>query len=95
MASRGTLHIVRNFHELDKSGVYDVAFTLEDGHAGPPSDRIRRFFGEQELTDFLKKHLQRNNSEVEKMMQELERSGHARIIGIELPEELSGLRDAA
>jgi len=92
MASRGILHIVRNFNELDKSGVYDLAYTPEDGAASPGAgNHIRRFFGEQELTEFLKKHLNRDPGEVRKLIIELDRSGHARILNIALPDELRDL----
>ncbi len=90
MAQRGILHIVRNFHELDKSGVYDLAFTAEDS-AAPPGNRIRRLFGEQELTEFLKKHLNRDAKEVAKLLDELNQTGHARITDISLPPELRDL----
>lgn len=92
MTNRGTLHIIRNFHELDKSGVYDMAYTLEDGAAKPsPNNHIRRFFGEQELTEFLKKHLNQSPDQVNKMIQELHDSGRTRILGISLPDELDSL----
>lgn len=90
MAQRGTLHILRNFHDMmDKTGVYDVAYTRDDSTAAPepdPKQRIRRFYGPQELTEFLKKHLHRDSKEVRNIIEELEQNGRARI-GIDLPED--------
>ena len=86
--TKGILHIVRNFHEMDDSGVYDVTFTLADNRAeSHAQERIRRFFGEQQLTEFLKKHLHRPAGEVDRLLQELQRTGHARIAGLELPQQ--------
>lgn len=64
-----------------------MAYTMEDGDIRG-GNRIRRFFGDQELTDFLQKHLNRNSNEIQKMMQELHQNGRARIVGISLPDEL-------
>ena len=86
---RGTLHIVRNFHDMmSQTGVYDLAYTRDDGNASPqpdPNQRIRRFYGPQELSEFLKKHLQRDPNEVRRVIEEVERNGRARL-GVDLSE---------
>jgi hypothetical protein len=96
---KGTLHIMRNFTELgETSGVYDVAYTAEDSNAREASSTqpIRRFFGEEELTEFLKKHLHRDQNEVDELVAELQRSGRARILGFSVPDdELRNLKLAA
>ena len=85
------LHIIRNFHDVNKAGVYDMAYSEEGTERSGPTNRIRRFFGEQELTEFLKKHLNQSPEDVQKMMHELQQSGRTRIPDISLPDELRDL----
>ncbi len=95
---RGTLHIVRNFTDtIANTGVYDVTYTLDDSQAEPHAgEHIRRFASEQELTEFLKKHLRRAPEEVENLLLRLQQDGRARISALQLePNQLRELRLAA
>ncbi len=96
-STTGTLHILRNFEDIiDNSGVYDVAYTLDDSNAElEKAEHIRRFYGEQELMEFLKR-LKRGREEVEDVLHQLETEGRARISGLQLPpEDLRDLKLAA
>ena len=93
---KGTLHILRNFHEIDKSGVYDLAYTKDDSSDPDPNQPIHRLFGETELTNFLRSKLHRDSIQLEKILKELEENGRARINGLDLDrEQLRGLDLAA
>lgn len=80
---KGTLHILRNFHEIDKTGVYDVAYTRDDSSDPDPNQPIHRLFGETELTNFLRSKLHRDNSQVQKIVREVQDNGRARIHGLD------------
>jgi len=84
---RGTIHILRNFHQVDKTGVYDVAYTADDATEPNPEQPIRRLFGEQELVQFLKRYLHRDQTQVDRLLGELQQNGRARISGIEWDRE--------
>jgi hypothetical protein len=85
---RGTLHILRNFHDMmDKTGVYDVAYTRDDSAGEPdPKQRIRRFYGPQELSEFLKNYLHRDPKQVRQIVDEVEQNGRARL-PLDLPDD--------
>jgi hypothetical protein len=83
----GTLHILRIQQDKQAGGVYDATFT-DDARPEPEAHpRIRRFFGEQELTEFLKKELRRDPAEVLRLVEQLQREGRARISGLSLDED--------
>jgi hypothetical protein len=54
---RGTVQIVRNFYTTEAEGVYDMVFTPDGQEQIEGEQVVRRFYGEQELSDFLKHHL--------------------------------------
>ena len=96
----GTLHILRTFADaIDKEGIFDVMYTLDNGSAEPEASvphSMRRFYGEQQLTEFLKKHLGRKPPEVQSLLTLLQQDGRARITGLELGDkELGDLNLAA
>jgi hypothetical protein len=84
---RGTLHILRNFHEIDKTGVYDLAYTNDDSSDPDPNQPIHRLFGETELTNFLRSRLHRDDTQIEKIIDELQENGRARIRGLDFDRE--------
>lgn len=58
--------------------MYEVAYTADDGEAvcePGGANYMLRFYGEQEQTEFLKKHLNRTPEEVDKLIQRLRQDG--------------------
>jgi DUF971 family protein len=84
---KGTLHIQRTFHEIDKSGVYDLAYTNDDSSGPDANQPIHRLFGETELTEYLRTKLHVDNTRLAKILNELEQNGKARINGLDLDRE--------
>jgi hypothetical protein len=84
---KGTLHILRNFHEIDKTGVYDLAYTKDDSSDPDPHQPIHRLFGETELTNFLRSKLHRDHTQVQKILSEVQENGRARIHGLDFDRE--------
>jgi hypothetical protein len=84
---KGTLHILRNFHEIDKSGVYDLAYTKDDSSGPDPNQPIHRLFGETELTEYLRTKLHVDNTRLQKILNELEHNRRARISGLDFDRE--------
>ena len=93
---KGTLHILRNFHEIDSTGVYDLAYTKDDSSDPDPKQPVHRLFGETELVNFLRSKLHRNDKQVKKILSEIEDNGRARIQDLDFGrEELRSLDLAA
>ena len=92
----GTLHIVRNFYTTANEGVYDVTFTRDDHPAPEPHPILRRFVSEQELTEFLGKHLDCPPGKVAAIMRQLSEHNHARVPDLRFSQdELRRLKLAA
>jgi hypothetical protein len=93
---KGTVHIVRNFYTTDAEGVYDMAFTPEGQQEPDPEQVIRRFYGEQELGEFLKHHLHVPQARTDDLVRDVVREKHASIPDLEFrAEELRDLKLAA
>jgi hypothetical protein len=93
---KGAVHIVRNFYTTDAEGVYDMAFTLEGQQEPDPEQVIRRFYGEQELREFLNRQLHIPRERSDDLVREVVREKHASIPGLEFhAEELRDLKLAA
>jgi hypothetical protein len=75
----------------------DTVLYLQHTEADPdPNQPIHRLFGETELTNFLRSKLHRDSIQLEKILNELEENGRARISGLDLDrEQLRGLDLAA
>ncbi len=92
----GTLHIVRNFYTTENQGVYDVTFTRDARPAPEDKPVVRRFWDDQELADFLLKHLGRDRDEVKNIMTRLAESNRAAIPSLQLDQDdLRNLKLAA
>ncbi len=90
---KGTLHIARQFYGLENEGVYDVVFTRDRQKEPDPKPVVRRFFGEQELANFLTRHLRRDPTEVKDLIRRITEENHADIPSLEFrPEELRKLK---
>jgi hypothetical protein len=83
----GTLHIARNFHTEENQGVYDVMFTWDGPQGDPKRPVLRRFMSDQELADWLMKHVRRDPREVRTIMRRFQSERHAHIHGLRMSEE--------
>jgi hypothetical protein len=101
MKVRGTLNILRTFRdELEDAGIYDVTFSMEERRPSQRFEeepqRCRRFYGEQELAEFLTKHMGRNAEEAVGLVKQVRKDGRARIQGLEVEDlKLKSLHLAA